>query len=79
MRKFAGLCALLPALTLSFALHAQTPETTYVKAGHLFDSETGTYRQNVTLVLSGDRIQSIESGTFAIPAGGKCQSFHSRT
>jgi imidazolonepropionase-like amidohydrolase len=71
MRKFAGLCALLPALTLSFALHAQTPETTYVKAGHLFDSETGTYRQNVTLVLDGDRIKSIESGTFVIPAGAK--------
>jgi imidazolonepropionase-like amidohydrolase len=79
MRKIAGLGAILPTLTLSIALHqaspAQTtptaPETTYVKAGHLFDSESGTYRQNVTLVLSGDRIKSIESGTFAIPSGAK--------
>ncbi len=78
MRKIAGLGAILPTLTLSIALHqtspAQTPpaaETTYVKAGHLFDSESGTYRQNVTLVLDGDRIKSIESGTFAIPSGAK--------
>ena len=73
MRRIAGLGAILPTLTLSIALHqaspAQTPpapETTYVKAGHLFDSESGTYRQNVTLVLAGDRIKSIEPGPFAI-------------
>ena len=78
MRKIAGLGAILPTLTLSIALHQSspaqtppTPETTYVKAGHLFDSESGTYRQNVTLVLSGDRIKSIESGTFTIPSGAK--------
>ena len=78
MRKIAGLGAILPALTLSIALLQTSPaqtqpatETTYVKAGHLFDSESGTYRENVTLVLTGDRIKSIEPGTFAIPAGAK--------
>jgi len=74
MRKIAGLGVLLATLALHQASSAQTPpapETTYVKAGHLFDSESGTYRQNVTLVLTGDRIKSIEPGTFAIPAGAK--------
>jgi imidazolonepropionase-like amidohydrolase len=74
MRKIAGLGVLLATLALHQASPAQTPpapETTYVKAGHLFDSESGTYRQNVILVLTGDRIKSIEPGTFAIPAGAK--------
>ena len=42
---------------------------TYVKAGNLFDSHTGHYRQHVTLVLEGDRIRSVEDAAFAIPAG----------
>src|SRR5580700_2763711 len=74
MRKIAGLGVLLATLALHQASPAQTPpapETTYVRAGHLFDSESGTYRQNVILVLTGDRIKSIEPGTFAIPAGAK--------
>jgi imidazolonepropionase-like amidohydrolase len=66
MRKLAAASTLLFSLSLA----AQSP-TTYIKAGHLFDSESGSYRQNVTLVLDGDRIKSIESGTFAIPSGAK--------
>jgi imidazolonepropionase-like amidohydrolase len=66
MRNLAAAGTLLLSLTLA----AQSP-TTYIKAGHLFDSESGTYRQNVVLVLSGDRIQSVEPSTFAIPSGAK--------
>ncbi|HEY6376457.1 MAG TPA: amidohydrolase family protein [Edaphobacter sp.] len=77
MLKFITSGALLPSLTLLFTLplsssaQSPTPEPTYVKAGHLFDSETGIYRQNVVLVLAKDRIQSIESSTFTIPSGAK--------
>lgn len=79
MRKLSGLGVLLPSLTLLLALQqtspaqstSTSPATTYVKAGHLFDSEVGAYRQNVVLVLAGDRIQSVESSSFAIPTGAK--------
>lgn len=43
----------------------------YVKAGKLFDSETGKYQENVVLVVEGERIRSVEKAGFAIPAGAK--------
>ena len=49
----------------------QTATLTYVKAGKLFDSEHGVYQANVVLVVEGDRIKSVESAGFAIPAGAK--------
>ena len=68
MRNLAAASTLLLSLTLA----AQSPiPSTYIKAGHLFDSESGAYRDNVVLVLSGDRIQSVESSTFTIPSGAK--------
>ncbi len=68
MRKLAAASTLLLSLTLA----AQSPTPiTYIRAGHLFDSESATYRNNVVLVLSGDRIQSVEPSTFAIPPGAK--------
>src|SRR6202046_2549018 len=67
MRNLAAASTLLFSLTLA----AQSPTPTYIKAGHLFDSESGAYRNNVVLVLSGDRIQSVEPSTFAIPSGAK--------
>ncbi len=55
---------------------AQTPAvpaapTTYVRAGHLFDSATGTYRDHVVLVIAGERVQSIEGDGFKVPAGAQ--------
>ncbi len=41
----------------------------YVKVGHLFDSATGRYRENVVLFVVGDRIRSVDSAGTAIPAG----------
>ncbi len=43
----------------------------YVKAGHMFDSAAGRYRENVVLVVEGERIRSVEGAGFAIPAGAK--------
>jgi imidazolonepropionase-like amidohydrolase len=68
--------ALVSACSLflaTVAALAQTPKPTpapaYVKAGHLFDSQSGTYKENVVLVIDGERIQSVEASGFAIPAG----------
>lgn len=41
----------------------------YVKVGHLFDSEAGKYRDDVVLVVAGERIRSVEGAGFAPPAG----------
>ena len=43
----------------------------YVKVGHMFDSAAGKYRDNVTLVVEGDRIRSVEAGGFAVPGGAR--------
>ena len=48
---------------------ASAATVSYVRAGNLFDSRTGRYRQHVVLVLEGDRIRSVEDASFAIPAG----------
>ena len=43
----------------------------YVRAGHLFDSATGAYRENVVLVIAGERVQSIEPANLKLPAGAQ--------
>ncbi len=70
MRKFPVLSICL-SLLLVFSASAQTATTTYVKAGNLFDSQTGTYKQNVVLVIEGERIKSVESSTYTIPTGAQ--------
>jgi imidazolonepropionase-like amidohydrolase len=45
--------------------------TLYIRAGHLFDSASGQMRDNVTLVVAKDRIQSVEPAGFKIPADAK--------
>jgi imidazolonepropionase-like amidohydrolase len=51
--------------------HPQSKSATYVKAGKLFDSETGSYRSDVVLVIEGGRVQSIETSDFKLPAGAQ--------
>ncbi len=46
-------------------------QTTYVRAGHLFDSATGKYQDGVTLVVEGERVKSLETAGFVVPAGAK--------
>ncbi len=41
----------------------------YVKAGHMFDSVTGRYRENVVLFVVGERIRSVDGPGSTIPAG----------
>jgi len=45
------------------------PVVTYIKAGKLFDSTSDNYRENVVIVVEGERIKSI--GQTQIPAGAK--------
>jgi imidazolonepropionase-like amidohydrolase len=55
--------------------NAQVPSTptplTYIHAGHLFDPATGRYRDNVTLVVANQRVQSIEGAGFQPTAGAQ--------
>jgi imidazolonepropionase-like amidohydrolase len=74
-------CRSLAALGLlvltASAARTQTAATTppavvYVKAGHLFDATSDQLRENVVLVVEGERIAKIApAGEVAIPAGAK--------
>ncbi len=70
MRKLSPLLLCLLSLA-TFSALCQTVKTTYVKAGKLFDSQSGTYHSDVVLVIEGERIKSVEAGSFAIPSGGQ--------
>jgi imidazolonepropionase-like amidohydrolase len=51
---------------------AKQPAVTYIRAGRLFDSTTDNYRENIVIVIEGDRIKAIESaGSAQIPGGAK--------
>ena len=45
------------------------PVVTYIKAGKLFDATSDNYRENVVIVVEGERIKSI--GQVQVPAGAK--------
>jgi imidazolonepropionase-like amidohydrolase len=56
------------------AVQAQTapaaPPTVYIRAGHLFDATSDQLRDNVVLVVEGERIAKVApAGQVAIPAG----------
>jgi imidazolonepropionase-like amidohydrolase len=46
-----------------------TPKITYIRAGHLFDGTSESMRDNVVIVVEGDRIKSVESADAKIPGG----------
>src|SRR5436309_7492994 len=66
---------LVAAILLSVArplLHAQaTPQTTVIRAGKLFDPQSGQLQDRPVIVISGDRIESVGSGNTAVPAGAR--------
>ena len=64
-------CLLLCAASFACAQTPALPVTTYIRAGHLFDSATGHYQTDVTLVITGERIQSVEPAGYTIPAGAQ--------
>jgi imidazolonepropionase-like amidohydrolase len=46
------------------------PKTVYIRAGHLFDGTSDNFRDNVVVLVVGDRIQSVgPAQTAQIPAG----------
>ena len=66
----------IPAVFATQAMLAQTaaapapPPTVYVKAGHLFDATSDSLRDNVVLVVEGERISRVGSASeVSIPAG----------
>jgi imidazolonepropionase-like amidohydrolase len=68
---FVVMVAFLPA----FAQQPQptptpAPKIIYIRAGHLFDGTGDKTRDNMVIVVSGDRIQSVSpAGSASIPAG----------
>ena len=51
---------------------AQQPATTYIRAGRLFDSTSDSYRENVVIVVEGERIKAVEPANSAqIPSGAR--------
>ena len=65
--------------TLAATAHAQNPSATpaqpakpapitYIRAGHLFDAASGTFRDNQTLVIQNQRILSVEGPGYKTPA-----------
>ena len=65
LRKTAIFCALIFAC----GLWAQTaPKTTYIRAGRLFDATGDSARDNVIIVVEGERIREVRPG-LEIPAG----------
>lgn len=72
MRKLFPLLTCFLLLTAFSAWgQAVKTKTTYVNAGKLFDSQTGTYHSDVVLVIEGERIKSVEAAGFAIPPGAQ--------
>lgn len=55
-------------LLVSSTVFGQTSKTSYIRAGHLFDSQSGSYQSDVVLVVEDQRIQSVQTQNFSIPA-----------
>jgi imidazolonepropionase-like amidohydrolase len=69
---FMAILAFLPAFGQQSQTPAPTPtpKTVYIRAGHLFDGTGDKTRDNMVIVVVGDRIQSVSpAGTASIPAG----------
>ena len=66
----AAVTALPPAWVPPPAPQYAAPGTIVVRAGRLFDPQTGTLLQNQTIVIRGDRIVDV-GATVQIPAGAR--------
>ena len=72
MRKIlAATAVVLSTLALGTAPAQQPAATTYIRAGHLFDSSSGHYLDNVTLTIADQRVKSIEPAGFQPPDGAQ--------
>ncbi|MDR3750128.1 MAG: amidohydrolase family protein [Terracidiphilus sp.] len=71
-RSLLALAAFSAVISGAFAQAAASapPPTVYVKAGHLFDATSDQLRDNVVLVIEGERIAKVgPAAQVAIPAG----------
>ena len=59
------------ASSASIAQPAPAPHVTYIRAGHLLDPASGTYSENVTLVVADGRVRSIEPAGYNVPRGAE--------
>ncbi len=64
-------CGAASTVSARGAASAAEDTVEYIRAGHLFDSVAGRYRDNVILVVAGERVRSVEATAFNIPAGAK--------
>jgi len=72
MRWKCVLKAVLATLATAAALWSQTPQVIAVRAGHLFDAESGKLLANQVVLIQGDRIAEVgPAGQVAVPAGAK--------
>ena len=69
MNRFAS--AALLALACTSNAHAQeaTPAVRVVHCGQLFDAASGRMRGETSVVVRGERIESVQAGAIAAPAG----------
>src|SRR5438309_8491009 len=66
---FVVTIAFLPAFAQT-PTPTPTPKTVYIRAGHLFDGTGDKTRDNMVIIVVGDRIQSVApANSVAIPAG----------
>ena len=71
LRSAALSCALLAALP-AFAADAPAPAAaTMLHCGHLFDSGSGRLLGETSIVVRGERIESVQPGHVAAPAGAE--------
>jgi len=71
-RVFAVLMFLANCLAQqpSNAVQQAPPQVTYIRAGQLFDGTSDKVREDVVIVVAGDRIQSVgQASAFVIPTG----------
>jgi imidazolonepropionase-like amidohydrolase len=82
LRLAALPCALLAALPVAFATDAPAadagsdataaaPTARVVHCGHLFDSDSGRMLGETSVVIRGERIESVQAGGIAAPAGAE--------
>jgi imidazolonepropionase-like amidohydrolase len=72
-RLLALSCALFVAAPSAFAdeTPAQAPATKVVHCGRLFDSPSGRMLGETSIVVRGERIESVQPGAIAAPAGAE--------
>jgi imidazolonepropionase-like amidohydrolase len=69
-RVFAVLISLASCLAQQTPKATPVPQTTYIRAGRVFTGTAENVRENVVIVVLGERIQSVApASTVSIPAG----------